>query len=440
MTAFPHILLDEPSLSLKLDKLAHVWANVENLLIIQDLDGVCMGLVKDPLTRTIDPAYIQAVRSFDGHFYVLTNGEHIGQRGVNSIVESALGDPALAQTQGLYLSGLAAGGVQWQDRYGSITHPGVSDAELQFLETVPQRIKDRLRQFFNSHPAALAPATLAACIEASALDNLASPTANLNTFHDHLQHRPDLYHALQQDMQTFMDGLLQDAAQQGLQDCFFVHYAPNLGRNDQGAEILWPAQGSESGTTDFQFMIQGAIKEAGVLAILNHYYYRRTGTYPLGQTFSARTAPRQHQELLQLVKNQFEPQHMPVMVGVGDTVTSRVETDNGQLKSRRGGSDRNFLQLIQDIGLAFNKGNIVVYIDSSQGEVKNRKPLKLGTADSNATPPGEDSAELVVLEGPGDSRDVDDPLTLNVVFPGGHQQYVTFFQEAARARQVQQVP
>ena len=48
-------------------------ATTENLLIIQDLDGVCMGLVNDPLTRRIDLAYVQATAAFDGHFYVLTN-------------------------------------------------------------------------------------------------------------------------------------------------------------------------------------------------------------------------------------------------------------------------------------------------------------------------------------------------------------------------------
>ena len=44
----PHLLLHEMALSLDVDKLANILANVENLLIIQDLDGVCMGLVKDP--------------------------------------------------------------------------------------------------------------------------------------------------------------------------------------------------------------------------------------------------------------------------------------------------------------------------------------------------------------------------------------------------------
>ena len=63
----------------------------EDLLIVQDLDGVCMQLVKDPLTRRMDPAYVDAVAALDGQFAVLTNGEHEGRRGVNRLVEQALG-------------------------------------------------------------------------------------------------------------------------------------------------------------------------------------------------------------------------------------------------------------------------------------------------------------------------------------------------------------
>ena len=55
----------------------------EDLLIVQDLDGVCMPLVKDPLTRRMDAAYVEAVAALDGQFAVLTNGEHEGRRGVN---------------------------------------------------------------------------------------------------------------------------------------------------------------------------------------------------------------------------------------------------------------------------------------------------------------------------------------------------------------------
>ena len=52
-----------------------------NPLIVQDLDGVCMDLVKDPLTRTLDRRYVEAAAQMHGRFVVLTNGEHEGKRG-----------------------------------------------------------------------------------------------------------------------------------------------------------------------------------------------------------------------------------------------------------------------------------------------------------------------------------------------------------------------
>jgi glucosylglycerol 3-phosphatase len=391
-----------------------------------------MGLVNDPLARTVELDYIHATQAFDPHFYVLTNGEHIGERGVNAIVERAAGGAETVREKGWYLPGLAAGGVQWQDRLGNVSHPGVSDRELDFLAAVPQRMTQQLQAFFARHTDALDAAGTDAGIRASVLTNVASPTANLNTLYNSLRDRVDLYRALQEDMQTLMADLLQDAQKQGLGDAFFVHYAPNLGRDASGLEILRPAQPGDSGTTDFQFMLRGAIKEAGVLALLNRYYFHRTGRYPLGEHFSVRQAPRHHDELLELVKAYFDPAIMPLTVGVGDTVTSQVEVNNGARQVRRGGSDRNFLRLVQDIGREFQSGNVVVYVDSSQGEVKNRKPVKLAGQSDSENGAGSES----VLEGPCDPRDTDDPLTLNVVIPGGHRQYVELFCQAARARRL----
>ena len=98
------------SLSLDHQSLSQMLVEQENILIIQDLDGVCMGLVKDPLTRVIEAKYLSAAKSFGSHFYVLTNGEHIGQRGVNDIIDRTFSDSNLVQEQGLYLQGLAGGG------------------------------------------------------------------------------------------------------------------------------------------------------------------------------------------------------------------------------------------------------------------------------------------------------------------------------------------
>ncbi|WP_246198819.1 glucosylglycerol 3-phosphatase [Sodalinema gerasimenkoae] len=423
----PHLLLHEMALSLDIDKLANIFANVENLLIIQDLDGVCMGLVKDPLSRQMDLDYVRATKAFDGHFFVLTNGEHLGQRGVNRIIEKVTQSAIYTRQERLYLPGLAAGGVQWQDRDGEVSHPGVSEAEMTFLQEVPQRIRHCLQEFCQAHETEI-PGEVQHLIEAAALDNVASPTANLNVFYERLRDRTSTYVALQERMQGLMEDLLADAAKQGLEDSFFVHYAPNLGRDEQGMEIVRFAKPGDSGTTDFQFMIRGAIKEAGVVALLNRYYHRRTGTAPLGEDFSVRQAPKQEEELLDLVQAKFDPQIMPTIIGVGDTVNSTVEGEGDERTVRRGGSDRNFLQLIQNLGRRLNKGNLTVYVDSSGGEVKNRKAVEVELQERNG------KEVPVVVSGPGDDRDTEDPLTLNVVFRGGHEQYSQFFQTVAEAR------
>lgn len=424
MSSLASPLLHQQTYSLDHAAWVDLLATTDNLLIIQDLDGVCMELVKDPLDRAIELDYVKATQAFKGHFYVLTNGEHTGKRGVNSIVERALGGADLAQAGRYYLPGLAAGGVQWQTRVGEVSHPGVSEAELAFLAAVPEKMGAHLRQFLQRRLRDSDGFNLEQAIQATVLDNIASPTTNLNTLHNLLHDQREVYTDLQYAMQTLVDDLLRDAARQGLEGSFFVHYAPNHGRGPDGKEIIWFGQGDESGTTDFQFMLRGAIKEAGVLALLNRYYAERTGDFPLGEDFSVRQAPHSHAELLKLVEQNFDPALMPTLVGVGDTVTSVVVMEDGEPVAKRGGSDRNFLHLIQAIGQQFDRGNVVTYIDSSGGQLKNRKALKLE----------ERHGTTVVTEGPGDDRDHDDPLVLNVVFPGGYRQYSEAFQTAAARR------
>ena len=418
------VSLSSQSLSLDRHSLNQALVERENILIIQDLDGVCMGLVKDPLTRTMETRYIEAVESLGDRFFVLTNGEHIGQRGVNGIIERAFGDGQLVKDKGLYLQGLAGGGVQWQDRYSNVAHPGVSDAEMAFLEAVPLRMADFIKKLCQQPKYGLDEAQVEEYIKATVLNNKVSPTANSNVFYEVFSDRPELYADFQQEMKTLTENLLQEAQQQGLSDSFFVHLAPNLGRDENGIEIMQPAGNGDSGTTDFQFMLRGAIKEVGVLVILNHYYYLQTGQYPLGKDFNAREAPNNHQDLLKLVRDNFDPQIMPTIVGVGDTVTSKaVENGNG-LEFKRGGSDRGFLELVQALGKEFNTDNIVIYVDSSGGELENRQALKLDRSDPQ---------DIKVIEGPGEG-DTEDPLTLNFVFPGGHQEYIDFFCRLAESR------
>ena len=415
------IKLHQTAFSLDHEALIELLAKRENILIIQDLDGVCMGLVKDPLTRKIDLQYLKATRAFDGHFFVLTNGEHIGKRGVKGIVERAFDDLDLVEQEGFYLPGLAGGGVQWQDRYGNVSHPGVSDEEMAFLEAVPNKVEASLRDFFKQQNRGFSTAELDTYIQATVLDNKVSPTINLNVFHEVLNDNT-IYVKLQQAMEKLTQNLLQEARGIGLDNSFFIHFAPNLGRDKTGKEIIQPATENDSGTTDLQFMLRGAIKEAGVPFILNYYYYLQTGNYPLGKDFNSRKAPQNNTELLTLIKDNFDPKIMPTIIGVGDTITSKAEQNGNELIFRRGGSDRGFLELIQEVGKELNTENLVLYVDSSGGELKNRKALKLN------------EQKTEVIEGIGDARDTDDPLTLNVVFPGGYQQYTEVFQEAANRR------
>jgi hypothetical protein len=119
---------------------------------------------------------------------------------------------------------------------------------------------------------------------------------------------------------------------------------------------------------------------------------------------------------------------MPHIVGVGDTVTSSTQMVDGQRLQLRGGSDRGFLTLVQALGETFGAGSTVIYIDSSGGEV--RRPgldathLQLHAADPALEP-------WPALEGITDPAD---PLRLDVVFCGGHAQYVPFFCALAERR------
>ena len=123
-------------------------------------------------------------------------------------------------------------------------------------------------------------------------------------------------------LSELMHKLLAEAADQGLEESFFLHVAPNLGRDAQGQERIKPAAAGDVGTTDIQFMLTGSIKEAGLLVLLNQHIQRRWGESPLGEKFNVRTAPHDSQKLLALVKQRIPAERMPLLVGVGDTVTS----------------------------------------------------------------------------------------------------------------------
>ena len=82
-----------------------------------------------------------------------------------------------------------------------------------------------------------------------------------------------------------------------------------------------------------------------------------------------------------------------------------------QVRWSRGGSDRGFLTLLQEIGRAFGTPNRVVLVDSSGGELD--RPSLL-------------DPELRGLSDP------EDPLQLDVLVPGGPATYVEWFNGMSR--------
>src|SRR3546814_19147879 len=115
-------------------------------------------------------------------------------------------------------------------------------------------------------------------------------------------------------------------------------------------------------------MLKGAVKEVGVLVILNRYYFDQTGRYPLGEHFHARAAPRDHDALLKLATERFDPKRMPRIVGVGDTVSAQTQQIAGKPQVLRGGSDRGFLTPVQERGTAFQTDNAVLYVDRRRSD------------------------------------------------------------------------
>ncbi len=413
------MLQDTPRLSTDHARLAASLSASERLLFIQDLDGVCMGLVRDPRTRRLERRYLDAAAQLAPDFYVLTNGEHDGERGVNGLVETAYGDASIPRQTGRYLPGLGAGGVQLQDRHGVISHPGVSEREIRFLGQTPARARESLRERLLQKRFDFLWPDLEALVSACVLNNRVSPTLNLNPLHARLDQHPQLYLELQEAAVAFLETELDRARDEGLEDSLFVHLAPNQGRDDQGRERLRPGQGREAGTTDFQLMLRGAVKEAGVLVLLNHYFREHYGIWPLGESFNVREVPADEDALLELAARHFDAQRMPRIAGVGDTLTSHQSGS----ERHRGGSDRGFLQLVQRLGEHFRTDNLTVFVDSSAGEV--RRP-GIGRPLVNAK-----GLNWQALDGISDERD---PLRVNYLFPEGNGSYIEFFCDFAARR------
>ena len=161
------------------DEVLDALSKTQRLLLVQDIDGVCIPLVKDPLTRKVNASYILNAAKLKEEFCVLTNGEHEGKRGVNRLVEDALGKDYVAK-EGLYLPGLAAGGVEFQNKYGVTSFPGVKAEEIDFLAEAPTRMKELLTKGAEEILREESSDVLNSVIQSSVLDTTFSPTINLN--------------------------------------------------------------------------------------------------------------------------------------------------------------------------------------------------------------------------------------------------------------------
>ena len=116
-------------------------------------------------------------------------------------------------------------------------------------------------------------------------------------------------------------------------------------------------------------------------------------------------------EKIDLCKRTIQKKDMPLIVGVGDTVTSKK--DNDEKSYLRGGSDRSFLELIQILGNEFGIKNKIIFVDSSSGEVERPSTNRTG---------------LLGIS------DFHDNLKFDMVFENGPKEYISWFIEMAYKR------
>ena len=381
--------------------------NEQNILIVQDLDGVCIPLVQDPLQREINKEYVKDVSRLREKFAVLTCGEHEGKRGVNRLVEKALNSKTTAKENGFYLPGLAACGVEYQDRFSNLSYPGLKDNEINFLAEVPKMMRSMLTNELKKFLPNLSNEKRNKLIDVAVCDTRFTPTLNFNEIFSYVRNDFQKVKDLQLIMGKIMNDLLEESKNFGLDNSFYLHLMPNLGIRD-GREIMKYSTQNEFGTTDIQFIIKGAIKEAGLLFLLNKYIANKTGVYPFGENFNVRNAPKTHAQLIKLCRDKIPHEQMPLLVGVGDTVTSvKDNKDNSWL---RGGSDRGFLTLIQRLGESYKKDNQVVFVNSCNEQVL--RPRINGTDMKGVSDPNDD-------------------LKFNMIINDGPKEYIEWFKQLA---------
>ncbi len=384
--------------------------NSKNILFIQDIDGVCIPLVKDPMTRKLESKFIFAVKNLEKEFYVLTCGEHEGPRGVNRIVERSLRSIDQPKEKGLYLRGLAACGVEYQDNNGNISYAGVSKEEVNFLAKVPDLMRPSFEQIVKKIFPNLSQEEINSHASKSICKTRFSPTINFNSLFDLVKDDSEKRKIIQKSFEDMMNEIICKAKAQGLKNSFFLHISPNLGSKD-GNEIIKLSSKNDIGSTDIQLLLKGAVKDSGVLFLLNKFIYDNTGKAPFGRNFNFRDSPKSIIEKVNFCKKYIKSEDMPTIIGIGDTVTSQKNTNNSSYS--RGGSDRSFLELIQLLGKEFDSNNKIIFVDSSSGEVY--RP----------------STKISGLKGISDEAD---NLKFDIIFQNGPKEYLNWFIAFAKKR------
>ena len=382
----------------------------KSILFIQDIDGVCIPLVKDPMTRELESKYIYAAKELAEEFFVLTCGEHEGPRGVNRIIERSLRSVSGPKNEKLYLRGLAACGVEYQDNNGETSFEGVSKKEINFLSKVPSLMRPEFDLIVKNIFPKLSQEDIKYHAARSICETRFSPTINFNSLFDLVNKDSDKKRLIQINFENMLNEIIYKAESEGLKNSFFLHISPNLGTKN-GRETIKLSSDDDTGSTDIQLLIKGAVKDSGVLFLLNKFIEIKTGNAPFGSNFNFKNSPKSVREKIDLCKRSIHIDDMPLIVGVGDTVTSKKNND--EKSYLRGGSDRSFLEFIQILGDEFGINNKIIFVDSSSGEVERPSTKKNG---------------LIGIS------DDDDNLKFDMVFKNGPKEYISWFIELAKKR------
>ena len=384
--------------------------NSSNILFIQDLDGVCIPLVKDPMTRKLKKEYILAAKLLEKEFFVLTCGEHEGNRGVNRIIERSLENDIEPKGNGLYLQGLAACGVEYQDNKGNISFEGISQKEINFLSDIPKLMRIKFKSVVKKLFPKMRNEKINFHTSISICDTRFSPTVNFNSLFEEVGQDWRKKRNIQKELKKMMDEIIFKAESENLKDSFFLHISPNLGTVNH-AEIIKESSKNDIGSTDIQLLLNGAVKDSGVLCLLNKFIGITKGYKPFGENFNFRDAPKLIDDKINFCKKYIKHEDMPIIIGVGDTVTSKKLNENSSYL--RGGSDRSFLEFIQLLGKEYNNKNYIIFVDSSSGEVFRPSVKESG------------------LSGISDNEDI---LKFDLIFQNGPDEYINWFREIANER------